>query len=357
MKTFGTWGRWAMAAALTALVAGGCKKEEAAAPEAPAEAGKPGEPVAAGETGKAGEAGKTGEIGKTGETPAAKVAADAAAGKPMLTLLEAGAEPRQQLRFAPKAGTQEPSTMTMGMDMEMNLQGQTIPVKMPPFIMKMNVDVTAVDAATGNFDYRMALSDASVGEAGPGVDPMVVSTMKDMLGKMNGLGGTATVSPRGDVVKADFQVPDNAPNEVRQVIDSFQQSMQQISVPFPEEAVGVGAKWQVTSVVEQNGMKIGMVSTFELKSFEDGGVVVSHAIRQSADEQFVEAPGMPPGSRAKLKRLSGEGAGEGRFKLDRATPQSFSSKLSLSLEMEVEAGGLKQNIGMKTDLDLKMAGQ
>jgi len=337
-------------AAAVLLVGAGCKKDAPAIPgpktvevgkESPKEAEAPvaEDPVVSGDKAHA-------------------LLADAVAGKPILVLIDAGTEPRTQLRFAPEAGSSETATMAMGMDMEMKVQDQTIPIKMPQFIMKMGVDITSVDKESGDFSYKLDLTDATVGEgAGPGVDATVVETMRDMLQKMKGMSGTATVTARGNVQSANFTVPPNAPAEIRQVIDSFQQSMQQISVPFPEEAVGVGAIWQVTSVVEQSGMKLGMVSVFELKTKDGESVTVSHQIKQSADAQYVEAPGMPAGSRAKLKMLKGEGSGEGTFKFTKVLPQTFTSRLALALDMEVEVGGQTQSISMKTDLDLKMSGE
>ena len=276
------------------------------------------------------------------------------AAEPVLKLVEAGAEPRTALRFAPAAGTAEVATMTMTMKMEMDLQGQKIPVAMPPFVMKMGVDITEV-AANGDFTYKMALKEATVGEDTTGaVNGAVLDQMRGLIGKMQGLGGDATVNARGAIIKSSFVVPPEAPQELKQVMDSLQQSMGQISVPFPEEAVGVGAKWEVTTEVAQGGMKIGMVSKFELKSIEGNVVTIAHEIVQTAGAQVIQGPGMPEGTKATLLNLNGGGRGEGVFKLDGVLPTSFATAMTIALSMEVEAAGQKQSMAMKTDLDLKL---
>jgi hypothetical protein len=288
------------------------------------------------------------------EAPKADAPPTPVAAEPVLKLIEAGAEPRTALRIAPTAGTSEVATMTMKMTMEMDLQGQKIPVAMPPFVMKMGIDITEV-AASGDFTYKMALKEATVGEDPSGaVNPAVLEQMRGLIGKMQGLGGEATVNARGAVVKSDFVIPPDAPQELKQVMDSLQQSMGQISVPFPEEAVGVGAKWEVTTEVAQGGMKIGMVSKFELKSIEGNVVTIAHEIVQTAGAQVIEGPGMPAGAKATLLNLNGGGRGEGVFKLDGVLPTAFATAMNIALSMEVDAAGQKQALSMKTDLDLKL---
>ncbi len=98
-------------------------------------------------------------------TPKPPAAAGKDSGTPVVRLLEAGAEPRRQLRYAPAPGDKASLTMTMKMGMQMTMGDRAAPkTNLPAMVMVMNIDVQEV-GANGDITYSMKLVDTSVGEA------------------------------------------------------------------------------------------------------------------------------------------------------------------------------------------------
>src|SRR5690606_18503892 len=131
----------------------------------------------------------------------------------------------------------------------------------------------------------------------------LVAKLKTMLGTVTNLSGASVVTPRGVVKSATFNMPPDMNPEIQQTMDSMRQQMNQLAVPFPEEAVGAGAKWTVTQQLEQQNMKLQQVATWELAARHGEVIELATTIVQTAPPQAIEAPGMPPGAKVRLERL------------------------------------------------------
>lgn len=271
--------------------------------------------------------------------------------KTEIKVLNAGADPKVQLRLKPAKDSTQAAMMTMTMALEMDLGGQKVPVAMPPMKMGMSTNVTNV-SDTGDASFTFKVDSAEIAE-GSAAQEQVVSAMKAVIGKVVGMGGESVIDARGAVKSAKFILPPDAPADVRQIVDGFQQSLNQMSIPLPEEAVGAGAMWQAKMTLEQNGMKIDQTATFELVSVEGNTLKVKFTIQQTAPVQEVKTPDMPAGAAAKLLDLKGSGQGEATYDLTKILPVTTVGKTTMSMSMEVEAAGQKQTMSIKMDLDLK----
>lgn len=241
--------------------------------------------------------------------------------------------------------------MTMGMGMDMGGLGGMPFTKMPPIEMKMDLHITSV-SDTGDFRYEFNLAGVDIKDA-PGTMPELREAMKGAMAGMVGLSGHSVVSNRGEVREAGFKVPPNATPQVKQTLDGMQQSIQQIAIPFPEEAVGVGARWKVTSKLAQvNGIALNQESTYEIVERDGDTLKMKTAIVQSAPPQQIKAPGMPATASVFLESMASSGDGQTAFDLNKVVPVEGNMSLGSKMAMNVDAGGQKQSMSMKMDLDL-----
>ncbi|MCC6620309.1 MAG: hypothetical protein IT385_03595 [Deltaproteobacteria bacterium] len=270
-------------------------------------------------------------------------------------VLEAGADPKIELVLKPTAGTTQTALMTMTMEMQMNVAGQDVPMKLPPMKMGMSTTVDEVRDG-GDVAFTFKVDSADVGEAAD-VMPQVVEAMKAAIGKVVGMGGKSVIDPHGTVKEASFQLPADAPPEMKQVVDSFQQSLNQMSIPFPAEAIGVGAKWQTTTKLEQQGMKVDQVATYEIVSIEGSVVKLKFSMQHTAPPQAMALPQMPAGMSAKLNEFSGSGMGEATIDLSKVLPTATNAKNTMSMSMSVDQGGQKQDMALKMNLEVVLEGK
>ncbi len=282
-----------------------------------------------------------------GEKTTAKSAGSSSAGSPAIKLLDAGKDPKKELRFTAKKGAQQKVLMGVQMGITMDLGGMPRTQSIPRIDMPMEVTVTDV-AGNGDLTYRFELREPQIvddGTAGPGV----VAGMKGALDGMAGLSGTAVVTSRGFTKSVDLKVPAGANPQIKQFMESLKQSIGQMSAPLPEQPVGIGAKWETTTNIEQNGMKLKQVATSEVLALDGNVFTLSIKLKQSAGRQKVTTNGIT----VDLESLDGTGGGETTIDLGQIVPSK--ANVTLRSDMKMNSGG--QSMSMGFDVVMTMAAQ
>jgi hypothetical protein len=277
-------------------------------------------------------------------------------GAPQVKLLAPGQAPLRTLRYSAKEGQKGVMTMVLNMSMEMSLGTQALPAQtIPEMRYALAYQVTKVEPQ-GDIRYGFELQDPQV-VAGPGVAPMVLEAMKGSLEKMRGLKGHAVITSRGVVREAEMVVPEGADPQFRQLVDGMRQSFRQLSAPFPEEAVGLGAKWETSLRITQNGITLDQVAISELASLQGDAGRLALTLTQKAEPQKVQTANMPAGAYMNLSTLSSTGQGETAFDLRQLVPVKAELKLHSEMKAGLKLGQDEQPMGMKMDMTMSMAGK
>lgn len=264
---------------------------------------------------------------------------------PVVKLIDAGQEPRQELRYTCKAGEEE--TMTMRIDTSMNMTGaQTMQMKVPTQVMTMAIKVEKVDSE-GNMTVTSKLTKADV-LGTPGVQRQVVDAVRTETKKLVGLATRGEITDRGQVLKMDATLPDSASPQVKQMIGSLNQSLSQISTVLPKEAVGVGGKWSVSMSVEAGPMKLQQTATYVVKELTAEGMKLDVAIQQTAPAQKITPPGQSIA--VQMESYSGNGKGTMEVRFADTVP---TSELRIQNTNVVLAGS--QRLTTKGDIRMKVS--
>ncbi|MDX2088794.1 MAG: DUF6263 family protein [Kofleriaceae bacterium] len=264
---------------------------------------------------------------------------------PTVKLIDAGKNPTKPLRFTVKKGLKKVVVTTMRMGLEMDLgaggsQRQDIPV------LEMIFDMKVTDVLpNGDIRYEMvfrkprAVPDAKT-------PPNVLAAIDDSVKDLAGVKGYSLVSNRGFVKEASFDVPPNAPPTAQQMFKSMEQSFSQLAAPMPEEAVGVGAKWETTTALNANGIAMTQVATNTLVSFAGNKATLDIKLVQTAKPQKITTNGIT----ADLHSYTANGGGRTHLDLSALMPKDGS--MGMASEMKMGAAG--QTIGVKLSLDMKI---
>ena len=275
---------------------------------------------------------------------------------PRVRLLAPGRPPLRTLRYQAAVGQKGELSMGMTMSMEMSIAGQTLPATvLPEMRYGMEYRVTTVEPS-GDIRYEFNFKDAKV-NPGPNATPAVTEAMRGYLEKMSAMKGHVVVSTRGLVREADFVLPPDLDAQLRQFLEGMRQSLRQISAPFPEEAVGVGAKWETTLRATQNGLTLDQTALSELTTLEEQGGRLAVTVTQNAEPQQMQPPNLPPGARIDLSTFKSSGSGESVFDLRRLVPSRAEMKLHTEMEATIQMGQEKQPMAMKMDLGLSTTGK
>lgn len=270
-------------------------------------------------------------------------------------LLSTGAEPKQQLRFTPPANAKQTVQMTMNMDMAMSVAGQPQQaLDSPPIQVTMEAQVTNVDAngdVYANFSYTKADVIASAN-----TPPQLVDALRSQIQNIIGLSGSLVIDNQGNTKQVDLNLPEELNPNTKQMVGQISASLKQLSSPVPAQPVGVGAKWQVPRSVTANGMTLDQTATYELVDLKDNVATMQVGIKQQAQPQKVNPPGLPPGASIDLKSLNSQGNGKVTRALNQMIPSSSTMSVRSDMEMTVKDANNQQEttMGMNSTIDFSL---
>jgi hypothetical protein len=283
------------------------------------------------------------------EKPPTAAGGDTATATPV-KLIEPGTEPRKMLRLHPNPGDKQTLSMTVKMAMETKVgEMETPAVKIPTITMSLETTVKGV-AENGDITYEMVMGDMGVSDEA-GATPGVAEAIKAISAGVKGLSGSGTISSRSLSKGLEFKLPADSNPQARQIMDQMKDMYSQLVVPLPEEAVGLGAKWEVKLPIKAQGMTIDQKATYEVVSLEGERLTTKSAIVQQAANQKVQNPAMPA-LKMDLTKMVGNGTGERTFDLAHLLPTTGAGKVHTEASMAMNMGGQKQAMTVKSDVNL-----
>ena len=271
---------------------------------------------------------------------------------PQVKLLEAGTDPRKELRLQPKPGAKQTADMTVKITIDLNigdLPGQAI--KVPAIKLTSEITVQSV-SGEGDITYELVMKQASAADDAE-ANPQVAEAVKSALAAIQGLSGTGTLSSRGLSKGLALKAPANADPQTLQVIDQIKESLANVVAPLPQEAVGLGARWEVKLPLKSQGMTIEQTTTYQLASLEGGRPVVKSTVVQRASNQKIQNPALP-GLKLNLSKMAGQGTGSITLDLGQVLPPAGTSDVQADLSLSLDAGGQAQAVTMKTETHFRL---
>ncbi len=273
--------------------------------------------------------------------------------KPTIKLLEAGEEPRVELRYRPSVDTKENTEMRMQMRMTQGMNGMEMPpMSMPQMRMFMEAAVDEIED-NGNIKYTSRLTKTEVRED-RSVNPMIRQQIMQALRAMEGLKVRINMSNQGVPELVKTEMPDSMNPMAQQQMEGLMGSFEQMATPFPDEPVGKGARWEVKSTLTQQGMTIQQTTLYTIKSISGSMVELDVKTAQTAEEQDMENPMLPPGATVRLMKFEGNGEGTSSMDLNRIAPKQMQMKSTTRMELSMLMGDQAQEMQQRIEIDLQM---
>lgn len=211
---------------------------------------------------------------------------------PQLKIIDLGVEPRKQLNFHLVNSTQQRAIMLMEMELIISVNGESFPSsKIPTVEMTIDTKVNKVDT-NGDIYIDYVYSSADIINE-PNLSPFIISEMQSTVSELVGLRGTTILDKQGNVKQDDYNFPEKINPYTREYIKQFSEMFSQLSVPFPSEKIGIGAKWEIVEPATVNGISFNMITSYELVSRRDNIINLAVSVRQNAEAQDITPPGLP----------------------------------------------------------------
>jgi hypothetical protein len=318
--------RWVLAACLAALVAAavvGCATAPATTEESP-----PAE-------------------------PARPVVAPPEAASP--ELIDPGAEPRRALRLDVARGDARELVVVQRMRMEQRVGDTPMPPQQLP-TSEMTIALEATDVtADGEIHYKGTYGEIEVHDE-PGLDPEMTQMIRESLQQLEGFTIRLVMTDRGELRSFEMEWGDVRDPMLEQVLQGLEGAFEQMTMPLPAEPVGEGARWRHSFTVSMGGIDMASAIDLTVTSLTDSGYQAGLEITMSAPEQEIEIPQGPPGARARLVSLEGEGTGSLEHDLSWPVPFGQTSSIAtIEIEMEIEGQSLFMTQVLETEHTMREA--
>ncbi|MBX3271427.1 MAG: hypothetical protein KF729_14265 [Sandaracinaceae bacterium] len=206
-----------------------------------------------------------------------------------VTVLEAGAAPQAPLRHRFQAGQTQAVRLRVQTEMRMSAGEQSQTVPMPILRLDLRFGPTTVANARLRYPYEVT----DVGISG-GEDPALNERVATQIRGLVGARGIAEVDARGDVVEFTYELPEGASPELESQSRMLRDSLTRMLPRFPEEPVGVGARWRIVDDLALPSTTVRVGTTYRLVSRDGDRIeleVTTAILDEDAGSADVEVSG------------------------------------------------------------------
>ena len=240
----------------------------------------------------------------------------AAIAAPQIELIDAGQGTKQLLTYAVQEGAEEESEFKMTMLMTMAQNGREFPaMPSPTMVFRFKQRVTKV-TAEGDIHSQGEVTSSHV-EGAEGVPEAILTKADQEMKSFQGLKSSSIHDSRGVVRTVSYEMSSQQnTDQIEQAMKNFQQ----YQTAFPSVPVGVGAIWEGTEEIKQNGISLRQIQRYTLLERNGSRLRFKVTIQQLADPQVLNHPGLPAGASAKLTNFSSNGTGEILIDIRRINP-------------------------------------
>lgn len=274
-----------------------------------------------------------------------------------VVLIEEGEGVKQELRLRPEVGETQTLNVAVKMNIETFFGGMSMP-SVPDMTTKLTIESVITDVKeNGDIEAEFVYTDMTVlpGETIE-IPPEVTEAMNAELASLIGAKGTVLIDDRGRTQSIRLDLAENVNPMFENTVDQLMASLENISSPFPEEAVGVGAVWQIEQGMNVNGLELDQTAIYTLENRTEDTITLSMVIDQTADEQKFTPLGLPIDIEVDLVSLESTGTGNLTMNLTQLFPVEAGMNLETRSQMNLPIlqEDATNSIQTNTKMDLMM---
>jgi hypothetical protein len=266
---------------------------------------------------------------------------------PEIDVLDAGSEPREALRLAPVVGTSERTEMTMRLDVEQSGISDAS-VEAPPIRATLAAALPDV-APNGDLHVTFSFPSFDVLKR-KGTSAAERGAILRKLESLEALAGELTLTTQGALVDSKLDIPENVDPTTAQLLIQLRSQLRDLTVPMPQEEVGVGARWRAASQLTLSGIEARQVYEYRLKKRTGTTLQLDVRGTQTARRQTVDSGGV----RLRVKRYKLAIRGTVTTDLTHLFPVAFRVRTNgdqiFDVRVRDESGELRQHINIAVTL-------
>ncbi len=268
-----------------------------------------------------------------------------------MRILQAGEQARTLLRPLPQVPGHERRKLSLtitGQQLQGGMNGHTAA---PPILLELGLERGAPSGDELRVDFRgdpFVLGDTEL------IDPKVVLAMRAALDGTTGFAGSFRTDRSHALLDFRFEQPDSGNAQAQQLAASYAQTLAQLAVRFPDEPVGVGARWSWTSEhVLTLGARIEQRNTATLEP-SARGLLVTVESTFHAERQRLMGPPLPEGVSLDVTSIAGTGSASVTFAEGELLPVEATAQGHWDVRLISDRAGTADEVTLIQDMKLTL---
>jgi hypothetical protein len=208
-------------------------------------------------------------------------------------LKDPGAEPRTPLTYDVAIG--KPQTVVLKFTTTVKQEGEPSAGggDTPPLRLTLSV-VAGEKPSADRTLLRARVTKAEIAPGAKGIPPEAAAEVSALSKALEAIGATFAVSKRGIIDDAELSGDPETQATASSLLPLIENALDLLFVPMPEEAVGVGARWTVTSPAPPGGGAVE--KTYALKARTPTTATIQEEQHEETPERPIKDPEAPPGA-------------------------------------------------------------
>ncbi|WNG39398.1 hypothetical protein F0U61_41345 [Archangium violaceum] len=267
-----------------------------------------------------------------------------------MSLVTKGREPRRQLVLRPQLGSKQIVTATHSSSVTVETAGRSHPAPpVPATRMTFIIQVQSLSLeGDARYDFTLDAVDLLVQ---PGTAERHVDEVRQSLAFLPGLTGKGTAGRHGNTL--ELNLPPQLSPERRKELLGIAKALQFVGNPFPQEAIGLGARWE-QPLYGSGPVAAHGTASFELTSMDGVRVGTRFLIQQTSKSQPVPPEYQTRPDASEQMTVRSQTQGETFFRLDRLWPASTQMEMRVQADLSAEKEDPPRRLRIITDVKIRL---
>ncbi len=236
---------------------------------------------------------------------------------PTVRVLDAGMTPRVPLRYRIAPGQSEVLYLELARAQAMQAGEQGAQSAIPPVQLEVKMG-PAEPTPQGFIRHPVQITQVRISQMAEKMSPAQREKMEQMLAPLLQVQGWSEMDVQGRVRRGEFRGMEDVPPTLRTMLGNIRSAL--LTVPFPDEPLGVRARWEVERRVQFSGVWIDQVVTYHIEKMDGQELQLQITARQTASPQAI--------SGGRLEVYQASIIGSARVRLKNFTPFSEAESTS-----------------------------
>lgn len=253
---------------------------------------------------------------------------------PTVRVLDAGMTPRVPLRYRVAPGKTEVLYVELARAQAMQAGQQSAQSGLPPVQLEVKMG-PAEPTPQGFIRHQVQITQVRISQMAEKMSPAQREQMEKTLAPLLQVQGWSEMDVQGQVRRGEFRGMEDVPPRLRTMLGNIRSAL--LTVPFPDEPLGVRARWEVERKVQFSGVWVDQVVTYHIEKMENHQLQLQITARQTAQPQAI--------GNGRLEAYQASIMGSAVVRLEHFTP--FSEAESTS-QMRINTQGQLMRVETRT---------